>query len=174
VTQDPIAHWIDQDCMKPPSPPATTYRAQRGFGGSNLPKANEHGRDRNRRSATWYARNRRGGRGILYHRHINPVLVRDWSIRMDLFTATVEASANTWTFRNAANRHMTGKDAHELPAAEYLRPFPAQSDYLDTAVTPATWPVRAAPQQSGGGRPMLGAERRIIGEIRQSSSRAPL
>ncbi len=63
-------HW-QLDCMKPPSAPATTYRAQRGFGGSNLPKANEHSRDRNRRSATWYARNRRGG---LYHRHLSPIL----------------------------------------------------------------------------------------------------
>jgi hypothetical protein len=65
-----------------------------------IPKVNEHSRDRNRRSATWFARNRRGGRVILYHRHIGPVLARDRSIRMDLFTATVAASADTWKFRN--------------------------------------------------------------------------
>lgn len=64
-----------------------------------------------------------------------PVLVRDWSIRTDLFTGTVEASANTWKFRNAATRHMTAKDARDLVAAEYLRPFLAQSDYLETAVS---------------------------------------
>jgi hypothetical protein len=56
---------------------------------------------------------------------------------------------------------MTAKDARELLAAEYLRPFAARSDYLDTAVTPAPWPVRAAPRKSRGGRPMLGAERKL-------------
>jgi hypothetical protein len=33
---------------------------------------------------------------------------------MDLFTATVEASANTWKFRDAATRPMTAKDARPL------------------------------------------------------------
>jgi hypothetical protein len=165
VTEDPIAHWIDQDCWQPPSLPTTTYRAQRGFGSSSLPKANENSRDRNRRSATWFARNRRGGRVILYHRHVGPVLVRDWSVRMDLFTATVAATADTWKFRNAAARpnHLTVKDVRELVAAEYLRPIPAQSDYLDTATNPVPWPTRSEPRQSGGGRPMLGAAKRLSG-----------
>jgi hypothetical protein len=163
VAQDPIAHWIDQDCWQPPSPPATTYRALRGFGGSTLPKVNEHSRDRHRRSATWFARNRRGGRVILYHRHVSSVLARDWSIKMDLFTGTVDASTDTWKFRNTATRHMTVKDAHELVATEYLRPIPAQSEYLDTAARPVPWPVRAAPREPRAGRPMLGAKRRPTG-----------
>jgi hypothetical protein len=33
---------------------------------------------------------------------------------------------------------MTARDARELLATEYLRPFAARSDYLDTAVTPST------------------------------------
>ena len=75
-------------------------------------------------------------------RVIGPVsassVVRDWSVRMDLFTATVAASADTWKFRNAAARpnHLTVKDVRELVATEYLRPIPAQSDYLDTAASP--------------------------------------
>jgi hypothetical protein len=172
VTQDPIAHWIDQDCWQPPSLPATTYRALRGFGGSTMPKVNQHSRDRNRRSATWFARNRRGGRVILYHRHVGPVLVRDWSIRMDLFTATVEASADTWRFRNVATRHLTAKDARELITAEYLRPFPARSDYLDAAVSPAPWPA-TGPREPRAGRPMLGAERRLTGSKRAAHPPAP-
>jgi hypothetical protein len=32
-----------------------------------------------RRSARWFACNRKGGRGILYHRHVGPVLARDWA-----------------------------------------------------------------------------------------------
>lgn len=38
-------------------------------------------------------------RVILYHRHVGPVLVRHWSVRMDLFTATVAASVDTRKFR---------------------------------------------------------------------------
>jgi hypothetical protein len=173
VTQDPIAHWIDQDCWQPPSLPTTTYLAQRGFGGSSLPKVNEQSRDRNRRSATWFARNRRGGRVILYHRHVGPVLVRDWSVRMDLFTATVAASADTWKFRNATARpNLTVKDVRELVTAEYFRPIPAPSDYLDTATSPVPWPVRSGPRQPRGGRPMLGAEKRLTGSRTATPSHA--
>jgi hypothetical protein len=82
---------------------------------------------------------------------------------MDLFTATVAASANTWKFRNAAARpnHLTVKDVHELVTAEYLRPIPAQSDYLDTATNPVPWPTRSEPRQPRAGRPMFAAERRL-------------
>jgi hypothetical protein len=75
-----------------------------------------HSHDRNRRSATRHTRNPRGGPGILHHRDINPVLVRDWSIRVHLFTATVEASANTWKFRDAATRPMPRAGALDRPA----------------------------------------------------------
>jgi hypothetical protein len=160
VTQDPIAHWIDQDCWQPPSLPKTTYRAPRGTSGTTAAKPNQQSIDRNRRSATWFARNRRGGRVILYHRHLGPVLVRDWSTPMDLFTATVAASADTWQSRDMAVDHTT---------AEYVRPFPAQSNYLDAAVSPAPWPTRPPPSGQRGGRPMLGAERRLTGSKRAAA-----
>lgn len=130
VAEDPIAHWIDEDCWHPPSPPKTTYRTARSFGSSAIPKANQQSIDRNRRSATWFARNHRGGRVILYHRHIGPVLVRDWSTRMDLFTDTVAASANT--FGADAARSPTSADTGEFVNIEYLRPLAAPLDYLDT------------------------------------------
>jgi hypothetical protein len=41
------------------------------------------GQRRTLRSATWFGINRRGGNVILHHRHIRPVLIRDWSPRMD-------------------------------------------------------------------------------------------
>ncbi len=90
---------------------------------------------------------------------------------MDLFTATVAASADTWKFRNAAARpnHLTVKDVRELVVAEYLRPIPAQSDYLDAATNPVPWPVRAAPRQPRGGRPMFAAEKRLTGSKRAAA-----
>jgi hypothetical protein len=101
VSKDPIAHWIDDDCWRPPSLPRTTYRTQRGFGGQSIPKVNQHSIDRHRRSARWFARNRLGGRGILYHRHVGSVLAREWSRRMDLFIDTVAASAEATLFPRA-------------------------------------------------------------------------
>lgn len=71
----------------------------------------------------------------------------------------------TFNRTDAAARpnHLTVKDVHEMVAAEYLRPIPAQSDYLDTATNPVPWPTRSEPGQPRGGRPMLGAEKRLTG-----------
>ncbi len=38
---------------------------------------------------------RRGGRVILHHRHIRPVLIRDWSRKMDGTDAAIWASQTT-------------------------------------------------------------------------------
>jgi hypothetical protein len=37
----------------------------------------------------------RGGRVILHHGHIRPVLIRDWSSKMDGITSTIWASQTT-------------------------------------------------------------------------------
>lgn len=100
ITRDPIAHWIEQDCWQPPSLPKTIYRTARGSGSASTPKTNPQSDDRHRRSVTWFARNRQAGRVILYHRHIGPVLVRDWSTRMDLFTGTVAPAPKPGTTAN--------------------------------------------------------------------------
>ena len=41
--------------------------------------------------------------------------------------------------------------------------------YLDAATSPVPWPVRAAPRQARGGRPMLGAERRLTSSKRAAA-----
>ncbi|MEV6844466.1 hypothetical protein [Actinoplanes sp. NPDC051411] len=126
VSKDPIAHWIADDSWRPPIPARTTYREQRGFGGQNMPSPHQHSIDRHGRSARWFDRNRLGGRGILYHRHVSSVLAREWSRRMDVFTDTVAASAEATVF-DAAN-------ANGIEVADYIRPTAAQSDYLDAVV----------------------------------------
>ncbi|MFG1755033.1 TniQ family protein [Streptosporangium sandarakinum] len=150
ITLDPIAHWIDSDSWQPPSLPVNTYNTQRTFGGPAFPKPNQHSHDRNQRSAYWFALNRQGGRGILYHRHLHPVMIRDWSIPMDLFAGTVHASADTRNYRP--------RNAHGL--SEYLRPFPTDSAYLATATSSAPWPVRITPCQTHRPRPSFGRERK--------------
>jgi hypothetical protein len=158
ITNDPIAHWIDQDCWQPPSLPRSNYRVARSFGGRTTPKTSDRARDSNTRSATWFARTRSGSRAMLYHRHITSVLVRDWSIPMTMFAGTVSASANTWKFRNEATSNMSGKATAEFASPEYLRSRAAPSNYLDTAVAPVSWPTPTGPQVSAG-RLALGKER---------------
>jgi hypothetical protein len=45
--------------------------------------------------AVWFQLYRRGGRVILHHGHIRPVLIRDWSRSMDGIAATIWASQTT-------------------------------------------------------------------------------
>lgn len=92
---DAIAHWIKYDSGQPPSQPHTTYPQTREHGSTRLVTTQPNTRDRHDRSATWFAVNRRGGSVILHHRHIRPVLIRDWSRPMDGIEATIWASRST-------------------------------------------------------------------------------
>ena len=47
----------------------------------------------------WFQLYRRGGRVILHHGHIRPVLIRDWSRPMDGIAATIWASQTTLPLR---------------------------------------------------------------------------
>jgi len=46
-------------------------------------------------AAQWFARTRRGGGAILHHRHTRPVLIREWSPKMDGIAGTIWASETT-------------------------------------------------------------------------------
>jgi hypothetical protein len=82
---------------------------------------------------------------------------------MDLFTATVAASADSWTFRDRATRHLSAKDDRELITA----------DYLDNAVSPMPWPVRAAPRAADPQRspPSAGSPKDGLIKVGRRSSR---
>lgn len=86
------------------------------------------------------------------------MLVRDWSIPMEMFAGTVYASATTRTFRGTATPETTDAAPTKLTKAEYLRPGPAPSNFLPTAVTPAPWPTGTSPEVSTG-RTTRGKER---------------
>ena len=92
---DAIAHWMTFDSQQPPSRPHTTFPETREHGATRPSSPSPHSLDRQDRSATWFAINRRGGGIILHHRHIRPVLIRDWSPKMDGLEATIWASQST-------------------------------------------------------------------------------
>ena len=93
----------------------------------------QHSVDRHRRSARWFARNRKGGRGIRYHRHVGSVFARDWVRQVDLFIGTVTAGGEAPTFPDTPT---VAGDVTEPAIADYRRPTAVKSDYLDTAISP--------------------------------------
>ena len=83
------------DSRRAPSRPHTTFPDTREYRSTHPTRTSTHSLDRQERSAAWFAVNRRGGTVILHHRHIRPVLIRDWSPPMDGITATIWASRTT-------------------------------------------------------------------------------
>lgn len=158
IGHDPISHWIEQDCWRPPSLPTGSYRTMRAFGGGHLPKHREQSLSSHRRSAHWFGLNRKAGQTMLHHRNLGAVLIRDWSQNMELFAGAVIASGETTVMLDRAVKRMTVKQLSALEAGEYLRPEPAISDYLDTAVSPAPWPQAPTPRHPRTSRPRLPRE----------------
>ena len=85
------------DSWRPPSLPHTTFPQTRGYGSSpgRPATASRQSLQRHERSTPWFQLYRRGGRVILHHGHIQPVLIRAWSPAMDGITATIWASQTT-------------------------------------------------------------------------------
>jgi hypothetical protein len=156
VINDPVAHWIEQDCWQPPSLPNTDYRSLKTFGGSTYLKPARDSEEKRGTAAYWYAKHRRGGDGMLHHRTLNPVIIRDWSAKMQLFAGAIQLTAST---RFETRRIPNVKDLTRLSTTEYLRPQPASSAYLDTAIEPVSWARRVGPRPETGARPRLPRER---------------
>ncbi|YCK40238.1 hypothetical protein ACNF49_41090 [Actinomadura sp. ATCC 39365] len=95
--RDPIAHWIEQDCWRPPSPPPTTFAAAPGHRrpghlDTTVTRAN---RERHDKAVLWFSRKRRPGQVILHHRTIHPVVIREWSTLMEQFAGAIWQSQRT-------------------------------------------------------------------------------
>ncbi len=92
---DAIAHWMKYDSWRAPSRPRTVFPGSREHGSSRPASISARSLDRQHRGALWFAGNRRGGNAVLHHRHLRPVLIRDWSRPMDGIAATIWASRTT-------------------------------------------------------------------------------
>ena len=118
---DPIAHWMTYDSWRPPSRPHTTFPQTRACGSAHPATTRRQSLDRQERSGLWFTLHRHGGDVILHHRHIQPVLIRDWSPKMDGITATIWASRTTLSpGRPTSPKHETlpgssEKDGLRLP-----------------------------------------------------------
>lgn len=93
---DGIAHWMKYDSPRPPSLPHRLFPDTRDYGAARTAKISANSTDRTDRSAMWFSIKRRGGGVLLHHRHIRPVLIREWSAPMDGIVATIWASGATY------------------------------------------------------------------------------
>lgn len=93
-----IRHWMIFDSHHPPSRPDKSFPDTRDHGATGHTKPSPASHERTLRSAQWFTVNRRGGSSILHHRHIRPVLSRDWAPPMDGITATIYASGSLIDF----------------------------------------------------------------------------
>jgi hypothetical protein len=66
-----------------------------GYGPARPATTSRQSLQRHERSTLWFQLHHRGGRVILHHGHIRPVLIRDWSPEMDGIAATIWASQTT-------------------------------------------------------------------------------
>jgi hypothetical protein len=102
---DAIAHWMKYDAPRPPSRPKATFPHSSEHGAISPTAINRSSLQRHHKSALWFSRNRRGGGIILHHRHVWPVLVRDWSTPMDGIQATIWASTTTHDLHRDDENH---------------------------------------------------------------------
>lgn len=137
---DPIAHWIDQRCWKPPALPHSTFRAERTFAGPTFRKPVSGAEKARLQSASWFATTRRGGM-LVPHRALTPVLPR-----------RIITSDLAGQLRDVAQ--LTVREISALMHTEYLRPHPARdTTYLDAATEPAPWADQDKPRPSRVGHP---------------------
>lgn len=99
-----IRHWMVFDSHHPPSSPEKTFPQTRDYGATRHTKTSPLSHERTTRGAHWFLINRRGGSSILRHRHLRPVLSRQWAAPMDGIDATIKASASLIDYRNANDR----------------------------------------------------------------------
>jgi hypothetical protein len=97
---------------------------------------------------------------MLHHRTLTPVILRDWSLKLELFTSALALTANTNTQPPKPLKLLTANEVAAFRTSEWVRPEPAPSSYLDTAVEPASWPTRSGPRTPSGTRPRLAHEHR--------------
>lgn len=100
-----IRHWMIFDSHHPPTRPDKTFPDTRDHGATRPMKPSAASSERTLRSAYWFMVNRRGGGGILHHRHIGAVLSREWAAPMDGITATIAATASLTDYSHGGKRH---------------------------------------------------------------------
>ncbi|UAK36158.1 MULTISPECIES: hypothetical protein [Nocardia] len=155
IARDAIAHWIDQDCWRPPSRPIHDYRSQRTYGGPSYRKPQARNEDAQLTSAAWFAQHRCGGDAMLHHRSLAPVITRQWAEPNTLFETAIRATATV----SLTRQEHTARETQPITARlAYHRPQPAPQDYLTDATEPAPWPP-PQPRQDPPPRPWSASER---------------
>jgi hypothetical protein len=136
VLKDPISHWIEADCWNPPSLPNHTFNSLKTFCGPvGFRKSANNADSKRGTSALWFSRHRRGGDAMLHHRTLNPVVIRDWSTKMETFTSALALTADTSTASHKSLNLDRPRSPAEFTAysrTHWFRPQPRPSDCSTT------------------------------------------
>lgn len=143
VSEDPIAHWIEQNSWRPPSPPTFAFHTMKTFRGPvGFRKASKNSDRALNATASWFATNRRAGNTILLHRTINPVIHRDWSDRHELFVGTLTRTAEADPHTTLTTSEESTSNIEGRFFGVWTRPHPQPSTFLDTTTEPVPWTRR--------------------------------
>jgi hypothetical protein len=175
VLKDPISHWIEADCWNPPSLPDHTFNSLKTFCGPvGFRKSANNADGKRGTSALWFSRHRRGGDAMLHHRTLNPVVIRDWSTKMEMFTSALALTADTSTASHKSLNLDRPRSPAEFTAyarTHWFRPQQRPSDWLDNATEPVAWAERESGQRPAtGGRPALPGEKRLYAKLPAKSN----
>ncbi|MFI6029401.1 hypothetical protein [Amycolatopsis magusensis] len=105
---------------------------------------------------------------MLHHRTLTPVVLRDWAIKIELFTGALVLTTNTSTasHREQGIQPPRGvRAAAQLTVTHWCRPHPRPSPYLALATEPVPWPDR-----DDDYRPPTGGRRRVDSEKRLAAT----
>ncbi|SLJ80639.1 TniQ family protein [Mycobacteroides abscessus] len=112
---DAIRHWMIFDSHRPPSHPDKTFPETREYRATRPANPNSASRERTQREARWFTVKRCGGSSILHHRHVRPVLVREWATEMAGIAASISASASLVDYGGIRAREYDRQHAENAP-----------------------------------------------------------
>ena len=113
-------------------------------------------------SAFWFSINRRGGSVLLHHRHIRPVLIREWSPPMDGIPATIWASRTTSDLTSATPLARMRRATPRLAASHRPTGSGQTRERTGIALGPAPFLSAGSPQTRARSRAVAGADQRNI------------
>ena len=134
----------------------------RAHGSTRQAKASQQSNTRQDRSAFWFSINRRGGSVLLHHRHIRPVLIREWSPPMDGIPATIWASRTTSDLTSATPLARMRRATPRLAASHRPTGSGQTRERTGIALGPAPFLSAGSPQTRARSRAAAGADQRNI------------
>lgn len=110
-----IDHWANIDSHYPPAEPPKTVIDTRWHQSPNTPGHGQSEVCRHAKSAHWFALNREGGRAVLFHQHIKPVVQRPHAPDMAEYRGAVHVAQSPHGLLGHSYPHLATQPTREPP-----------------------------------------------------------